>query len=64
MGLALARAETAFVIHDVTGAPMWARVLRGERESGGAGGGWNEILSGLKTLLETGGQLPLQSGPA
>jgi uncharacterized protein YndB with AHSA1/START domain len=52
------------VTHDVTGAPMWAAVLRGEHESNGAGGGWNEILSGLKTLLETGHQLPFQSGPA
>ena len=52
------------VTHDVTGAPMWAAVLRGESESSGAGGGWSEILSGLKTLLETGEQLPFQSGPA
>ncbi len=51
------------VIHDVADAPMIASVLRGEGESGGAGGGWNEILSGLKTLLETGQQLPFQSGP-
>ena len=52
------------VTHDVTGAPLWAVVARGEAESGGAGGGWSEILSGLKTLLETGEQLPFQSGPA
>jgi len=52
------------VTHDVTGAPMWAEVLRGEGELTGAGGGWSEILSGLKTLLETGQQLPFQSGPA
>jgi uncharacterized protein YndB with AHSA1/START domain len=52
------------VIHDVTGAPRWASVLRGESESTGAGGGWSEILSGLKTLLETGEQLPFQSGPS
>ncbi len=51
------------VTHDVSGAPLWAGVLRGESESGGAGGGWSEILSGLKTLLETGRQLPFQSGP-
>jgi uncharacterized protein YndB with AHSA1/START domain len=51
------------VTHDVTGAPMWAAVLRGDRESGGAGGGWSEILSGLKTILETGEQMPFQSGP-
>jgi len=52
------------VVHDVAGAPMVASVLRGEGEDGGAGGGWNEILSGLKTLLETGQPLPFQSGPA
>lgn len=52
------------VTHDVTGAPMWAAVLRGDHEAGGAGGGWNEILSGLKPLLETGKQMPFQSGPA
>ncbi len=51
------------VTHDATGAPTWAAVLRGESESSGAGGGWSEILSGLKTLLETGQQLPFQSGP-
>jgi hypothetical protein len=50
--------------HDVSGAPLWAGVLRGERERDGAGGGWSEILSGLKTLLETGAPLPFQSGPA
>ena len=49
--------------HDVTGAPNLAALIAGERESGGAGGGWNEILSGLKTLLETGVPLPFQSGP-
>lgn len=51
------------VTHDVSGAPMWAAVLQGDNESSGAGGGWNEILSGLKTLLETGRRLPFQSGP-
>ena len=52
------------VTHDLSGAPMWAAVLRGESESSGAGGGWSETLSGLKTLLETGQQLPFQSGRA
>jgi uncharacterized protein YndB with AHSA1/START domain len=52
------------VTHDVTGAPLWAAVLRGDQEMIGAGGGWSEILSGLKTLLETGRQLAFQSGPA
>ena len=52
------------VTHDLTGAPMWETVMRGDREQDGAGGGWSEILSGLKTLLETGVPLPFQSGPA
>ncbi len=51
------------VTHDVSGAPMWATVMRGDSEPTGAGGGWSEILSGLKTLLETGEPLPFQSGP-
>jgi len=51
------------VTHDVTGAPQLAALLAGEWESGGAGGGWYEVLSGLKTLLETGSKLPFQSGP-
>jgi uncharacterized protein YndB with AHSA1/START domain len=50
------------VTHDASNAPMFAAVAAGEREHEGAGGGWNEILSGLKTLLETGQQLPFQSG--
>jgi uncharacterized protein YndB with AHSA1/START domain len=51
------------VTHDVTGAPRLAAVVGGECEPHGAGGGWNEVLSGLKTLLETGAQLSFQSGP-
>ncbi len=50
------------VTHDVTGAPLWGRVLAGEDEAGGSGGGWVEVLSGLKTLLETGEPLPFQGG--
>jgi uncharacterized protein YndB with AHSA1/START domain len=50
------------VTHDLTGAPKLAAVVGGEYEAQGAGGGWNEVLSGLKTLLETGAQLPFQSG--
>jgi uncharacterized protein YndB with AHSA1/START domain len=49
--------------HDVTGAPGLASLVDGKHEARGAGGGWNEVLSGLKTLLETGQQLPFQSGP-
>lgn len=40
------------VIHDVTGAPIIAKMVAGE--AGEAGGGWAWILSDLKTLLETG----------
>lgn len=50
------------VTHDLAGAPMWEAVASGQAEDSGAGGGWNEILSGLKTLLETGEPLPFQSG--
>lgn len=50
------------VTHDVAGAPLWGHVAAGNDEDRGAGGGWNEILSGLKTLLETGEPLPFQSG--
>jgi hypothetical protein len=51
------------ITHDLTGTPKVGALLAGEHESGGAGGGWSEVLSGLKTLLETGVQLPFQSGP-
>jgi hypothetical protein len=51
------------VTHELTGAPALAALVEGGRESGGAGGGWSEVLSGLKTLLETGAPLPFQSGP-
>jgi uncharacterized protein YndB with AHSA1/START domain len=50
------------VTHDLANAPMIARALAGQAESDGAGGGWSEVLSGIKTLLETGGALPFQSG--
>jgi uncharacterized protein YndB with AHSA1/START domain len=50
------------VTHDLSGAPKLAAVNAGESESSGAGGGWSEVLSGLKTLLESGQQLPFQSG--
>jgi uncharacterized protein YndB with AHSA1/START domain len=48
---------TLTVIHDVTGAPGLAALMRGDYESMGAGGGWAWVLSGLKTLLETGKEL-------
>jgi uncharacterized protein YndB with AHSA1/START domain len=51
------------VTHDVSGAPQLAALVAGTLESRGARGGWYEVISGLKTLLETGAQLPFQSGP-
>jgi uncharacterized protein YndB with AHSA1/START domain len=40
------------VTHDVTGAPLTAKMVAGNVPN--AGGGWPFILSDLKTLLETG----------
>lgn len=45
------------VTHDLTDAPALASMVAGGHEESGAGGGWNEVLSGLKTLLETGSAL-------
>jgi uncharacterized protein YndB with AHSA1/START domain len=42
------------IIHEMEGAPNLASLVAGEREAEGAGGGWSWVLSGLKTLLETG----------
>jgi uncharacterized protein YndB with AHSA1/START domain len=42
------------VVHDLEGAPKTASMVAGDHEHEGAGGGWSEVLSGLKTLLETG----------
>ncbi len=46
------------VTHDLTGAPRLAALVSGELESTGARGGWAWVVSGLKTLLETGESLP------
>lgn len=46
------------VVHDVEHAPRLALLLTGGLEDAGAGGGWAWVLSGLKTLLETGEALP------
>jgi uncharacterized protein YndB with AHSA1/START domain len=40
------------VTHDLTGAPNTAAMVAGKVE--GAGGGWSQVLSDIKTLLETG----------
>lgn len=45
------------VIHELEGAPRLAALMAGEMEDQGAGGGWSFVLSGLKTLLETGTSL-------
>jgi len=45
------------MIHDLQGAPTLALLLSGGMEDQGAGGGWSWVLSGLKTLLETGAPL-------
>jgi uncharacterized protein YndB with AHSA1/START domain len=45
------------LIHELEGAPKLAAIVAGELEAEGAGGGWNWVLSGLKTLLETGSEL-------
>jgi uncharacterized protein YndB with AHSA1/START domain len=43
------------VTHDLTGAPNTAIQTGGLLE--GAGGGWNQVFSDLKTLLETGASM-------
>jgi len=43
------------VTHDLTGAPQTAAMTGGAVQE--AGGGWAEVLSDLKTLLETGKSL-------
>jgi hypothetical protein len=45
------------VVHDLEGAPKIAAMVAGQMEDQGAGGGWSEVLSSLKTLLETGESL-------
>jgi uncharacterized protein YndB with AHSA1/START domain len=48
------------VIHELENAPTLAVLVGGGMEDQGAGGGWNWVLSGLKTLLETGNSLDWQ----
>jgi len=43
--------------HELEGAPKLSLLVSGSLEEHGAGGGWSWILSGLKTLLETGDML-------
>jgi uncharacterized protein YndB with AHSA1/START domain len=48
------------VTHELASAPAMARLMAGEFEEQGAGGGWAWVLSDLKTLLETGRALAEQ----
>jgi uncharacterized protein YndB with AHSA1/START domain len=50
------------LIHDLEGAPKLALLVSGGMDDMGAGGGWSWVLSGLKTLLETGTSLEWQGG--
>jgi uncharacterized protein YndB with AHSA1/START domain len=45
------------VTHDLEGAPRLSLLVSGGMEDVGAGGGWSWVLSGLKTVLETGAPL-------
>jgi uncharacterized protein YndB with AHSA1/START domain len=42
------------VTHELEGAPTVARLVSGAQEDTGAGGGWDWVLSDLKSVLETG----------
>ena len=48
------------LIHDLEGAPKLQLLLSGGMEDEGAGGGWNWVLSDLKSVLETGKGLDWQ----
>jgi uncharacterized protein YndB with AHSA1/START domain len=48
------------VIHELEGKPKLALLMSGGMEGTGAGGGWNWVLSDLKTLLETGSSMDWQ----
>ncbi len=45
------------VVHELESAPQLALMVAGEHEDTGAGGGWNYVLSDLKSVLETGQSL-------
>ena len=42
------------ITHELETAPNLAKLVNGELEDTGAGGGWAWVLSDLKSLLETG----------
>lgn len=49
---------TVTLTHDVTGAPLVARMVPGGGDPAQGGGGWPWMLSDLKSLLETGKRMP------
>jgi uncharacterized protein YndB with AHSA1/START domain len=50
------------VVHELEGASRLQVLMSGNMEDEGAGGGWSWVLSGLKTLLETGEPLDPSGG--
>src|SRR5450631_3304934 len=60
----LRRITKLTVVHDLEGMPKLAVLLSGGMEDTGAGGGWSWVLSGLKTLLETGEPLAASHNPS
>jgi len=50
------------VTHELESAPLMALLVGGGMDDQGAGGGWNWVLSSLKTVLETGTSLDWQGG--
>jgi hypothetical protein len=46
------------IVHDVTGAPLGARMAPGGGDPAQGGGGWPWVLSDLKSPLETGERMP------
>jgi uncharacterized protein YndB with AHSA1/START domain len=45
------------VIHDVSGTPLHAAMIAGNKQGPGEGAGWTWILSDLKTVLESGARM-------
>jgi uncharacterized protein YndB with AHSA1/START domain len=48
---------TVSIIHDVTGAPIVARMVDGQGDPDQGGGGWPCVLSDLNSLLDTGSRM-------
>ena len=48
------------VLHDVTGTPLHAAMIAGDKQGPGAEAGWTWILSDLKSMLENGSAMSQQ----